>query len=61
MSDETFFCYECRRDRPLRLYYDDGLCAEISLFDTAAAESFQRKRDFVDQIFTFDFHKKYLQ
>lgn len=31
MSDETFFCYECRRDRPLRLYYDDGLCAECAV------------------------------
>ena len=30
MSDETFFCYECRRERPARLYYDDGLCAECA-------------------------------
>lgn len=31
MSDETFFCYECRRERPARLYYDDGLCAECAV------------------------------
>lgn len=30
MSNETFYCYECRTDRPLRLYYDDGLCAECA-------------------------------
>lgn len=30
MSNETFYCYECRADRPLRLYYDDGLCAECA-------------------------------
>lgn len=37
MSDETFFCYECRRDRPLRLYYDDGLCAECAVNNGDAA------------------------
>ena len=30
MSNETFYCYECRTDRPVRLYYDDGLCAECA-------------------------------
>ena len=30
MSNETFYCYECRTDRALRLYYDDGLCAECA-------------------------------
>lgn len=30
MNNETFYCYECRTDRPVRLYYDDGLCAECA-------------------------------
>ena len=34
---------------------------EIALFNRAKRKRRQIERDCVDQIFTFDFHKKYLQ